>query len=93
MRSAMSISAAFTAASTGGGILRIVLTEGKKREIRRMCQHLGITLLRLKRVGFGPIRLQKLPLGKARPLSDLEAQKLEYADSAKKDVPKPDTIT
>jgi 23S rRNA pseudouridine2605 synthase len=55
--------------------LRIVLTEGKNREIRRMLAHLGHKVMRLRRIAIGPVRLDKLPRGKARRLSleELEA--------------------
>jgi len=49
--------------------LRIVLSEGKNREIRRMLAKLGHKVLKLKRIGLGPIQLDKLPRGKSRKLS------------------------
>lgn len=87
------VDATFTPRPTGGGILRISLTEGKKREIRRMCEALDIEIQRLKRVSIGPIELGSLPLGKARKLTDAEIKRLEKAVSGKKGVPKADTIT
>ena len=52
--------------------LRIVLTEGKNREIRRMLAQLGHKVMRLRRVAIGPIKLDRLPKGKARRLSEAE---------------------
>lgn len=49
--------------------LRIVLNEGRNREIRRMLAKLGHKVLQLKRTAIGPIQLDKLPRGKARKLS------------------------
>ena len=46
--------------------LRFVLVEGKHRQIRRMCEHVGLTVSGLKRVRIGGIRLGKLPEGKWR---------------------------
>lgn len=56
--------------------LRIVLTEGKNREIRRMLAKLGHKVMRLKRVAIGPVKLDRLPKGKARKLSLPELQAL-----------------
>jgi 23S rRNA pseudouridine2604 synthase len=46
--------------------LRFVLTEGKKRQIRRMCEQVGLRVLGLKRVRIGKLKLGKLPEGKWR---------------------------
>lgn len=46
--------------------LRFVLTEGRKRQIRRMCELVGLEAVGLKRVRIGAIRLGKLPEGKWR---------------------------
>jgi 23S rRNA pseudouridine2605 synthase len=46
--------------------LKIVLTEGKNREVRRMLAKLNHKVMRLRRVAIGPIKLDKLPKGKAR---------------------------
>lgn len=46
--------------------LRFVLTEGKKRQIRRMCEMVGLRILGLKRVRIGKLRLGNLPEGKWR---------------------------
>jgi 23S rRNA pseudouridine2604 synthase len=46
--------------------LRFVLTEGRKRQIRRMCASVGLKVLGLKRVRIGKLRLGNLPEGKWR---------------------------
>ena len=46
--------------------LRFVLTEGRKRQIRRMCELVGLKIVGLKRVRIGNIRLANLPEGKWR---------------------------
>ena len=48
--------------------LRFVLREGKKRQIRRMCEMVGLTVLALKRVRIGLVLLGELPPGKWRLL-------------------------
>lgn len=61
--------------------LCIVLTEGKKRHIRRMCEGLGYRVVRLIRVREGPIKLGDLPPGELRPLTLKEIESL-YAETA-----------
>jgi 23S rRNA pseudouridine2604 synthase len=46
--------------------LRFVLREGRKRQIRRMCELVGLKVVGLKRVRMGRITLGKLPLGQWR---------------------------
>lgn len=48
--------------------LRFTLTEGKKRQIRRMCEAVGLKVIGLKRVRIGKVRLGTLPPGKWRYL-------------------------
>ena len=48
--------------------LRFVLREGKKRQIRRMCEMVGLNVVGLKRVRIGSINLGKLPMGQWRYL-------------------------
>ncbi|OGA19277.1 MAG: pseudouridylate synthase [Betaproteobacteria bacterium RIFCSPLOWO2_02_FULL_63_19] len=48
--------------------LRFILQEGRKRQIRRMCELVGLEVLGLKRVRIGRVRLGELPLGKWRLL-------------------------
>jgi 23S rRNA pseudouridine2604 synthase len=48
--------------------LRFVLTEGKKRQIRRMCEQVGLMVVGLKRIRMGRIVLGNLPVGQWRYL-------------------------
>ena len=57
--------------------LRVVLCEGKNREIRRMLAKLGHKVMRLRRIAIGPVMLDKLPKGKARKLSLQELESLK----------------
>lgn len=52
--------------------LRFVLTEGKKRQIRRMCEAVGLRVVGLKRVRIGRITLGQLPVGQWRYLAPHE---------------------
>lgn len=52
--------------------LRFVLTEGRKRQIRRMCELVGLTVVGLKRVRIGRVMLGHLPLGQWRYLGPHE---------------------
>ncbi|MEK8085277.1 pseudouridine synthase [Aquabacterium sp. A3] len=52
--------------------LRFVLKEGRKRQIRRMCELVGLKVVGLKRVRMGRIPLGKLPLGQWRYLGPHE---------------------
>ncbi|MES2979907.1 MAG: pseudouridine synthase [Pseudomonadota bacterium] len=52
--------------------LRFVLTEGKKRQIRRMCEQVGLFVTGLKRVRIGHVNLGHLPVGQWRYLASHE---------------------
>lgn len=51
------------------GLVRFVLNEGRKRQIRRMCELVGLAVIDLQRVRIGPLFLGDLPEGKWRALS------------------------
>ena len=55
----------------------IVIQEGRNRQIRRMCEAAGLTVLRLCRVGEGKLHLGDLPVGKWRYLTDAEQSLLD----------------
>lgn len=52
--------------------LRFVLREGRKRQIRRMCDSVGLKVLGLKRVRIGSVVLGPLPMGQWRYLRETE---------------------
>lgn len=58
----------------GRAVVEIVLYEGRNREIRRMCEALGLEVARLKRTAMGPVRLGMLPQGKYRELTSEEVR-------------------
>lgn len=55
------------------GLIHFTLREGKKRQIRRMCESVGLRVTGLKRVRIGRIRLGDLPEGKWRYLLSSES--------------------
>lgn len=54
----------------------VTITEGRKREVRRLCSALGLGVERLVRVRFGPIELGDLPTGETRKLTPRERSAL-----------------
>ncbi|HET9195928.1 MAG TPA: pseudouridine synthase [Vicinamibacterales bacterium] len=56
--------------------LEITLTEGRNRQVRRMIEALGATVLKLVRVKIGSISIGTLPIGKWRTLTAAEVQAL-----------------
>jgi 23S rRNA pseudouridine2605 synthase len=64
--------------------LRITLSEGKNREIRRMLARLGHKVMRLRRIALGPVELGSLSSGKSRRLSNAELEALRLACNPEK---------
>ncbi len=58
------------------GALRLVMGEGRKREVRRMLDAVGLPVRRLVRVRVGPVRLGRLRAGEVRPLDPEEVRAL-----------------
>jgi pseudouridine synthase len=63
-------------------LLEVVMTEGRKREIRRMCETLGHAVITLFRTAIGPVGDPNLPSGESRPLSIGEVRSLYRAAGA-----------
>ena len=63
----------------GARAIDLVIAEGKKRQVRRMCKAVGLWLTALQRVAFGPLTLGDLPPGSTRPLTGQELQALRAA--------------
>lgn len=57
--------------------LRIAIHEGRKRQIRRMCEIAGMKVTRLRRIQEGSLRLGTLPAGKWRYLTEDEVIRLK----------------
>lgn len=64
--------------------LKIVLNEGKNREVRRMLAKLNHKVMRLRRVAIGPVRLDRLLKGKSRKLSLAELNALRKSSERRK---------
>lgn len=58
-------------------VLRLMLREGRNREVRRIFEALGYEVERLCRIGFGPLRLERLVPGEGRYLSKKEIADLK----------------
>lgn len=56
------------------GTLKIVVGEGKKHEVRLLVKAAGLTLLDLKRIRIGSLKLDQLPIGSYRQLSEKELE-------------------
>lgn len=57
--------------------LQVTLHEGRNRQIRRMCEVVGLDLLDLQRIAFGPLSLGTLKKGEYRQLTKKEVQSLQ----------------
>ena len=61
------------------GVLEIRISEGRKRQVRRMIEAVGHRVVALERVAFGPLRLERLAPGDHRRLSRAEIERLRKA--------------
>jgi 23S rRNA pseudouridine2605 synthase len=61
------------------GLLELTIREGRKRQVRRMCEAVGHRVTALERIAFGPLRLERLPEGDFRPLTPAEVERLRKA--------------
>ncbi|HEX2985562.1 MAG TPA: pseudouridine synthase [Caproiciproducens sp.] len=68
----------------GRVVLEIVLYEGRNRQIRKMCEQLGLEVARLKRIAIGPLKLGMLQPGKWRMLTSEEVKRLTAGVQADK---------
>ena len=60
----------------GRVVLEMILHEGKNREIRRMCEAVGLEVARLKRIQIGGVKMGMLKQGDWRDLTEVEVKKL-----------------
>jgi 23S rRNA pseudouridine2605 synthase len=57
--------------------LDVRLHEGRYRQVRRMCEAVGLAVKALHRHGYGPLQIGMLPKGLTRPLSEAEVRRLK----------------
>ncbi len=67
-------------------VVEIVLYEGRNRQIRRMCEMLGLEVIRLRRNAVGNVRLGMLPTGNWRYLTPNEVRDLVMMSGSKKKI-------
>ena len=53
-------------------LFRVTIHEGRNRQIRRLCERVGLTVTRLRRIAEGPLRLGDLKPGQSRALTEQE---------------------
>jgi 23S rRNA pseudouridine2605 synthase len=70
-----------------GDTIELTIHEGRKRQVKRMCEAVGHPVIRLERVRFGPLRLGDLAPGAYRRLSEAEVSLLRAAGSAARRAP------
>lgn len=77
-RASSARSVARGSSGTGGGraAVRLVLAEGRKREVRRMLETVGLPVRRLVRTRIGPVRLGRMRPGELRELEPAEVRDL-----------------
>jgi pseudouridine synthase len=66
--------------------IELTIHEGRKHQVRRMCEAVGHRVIDLRRVAFGPLRLGDLTAGRHRRLTAAEVQRLR--DSARDPQPR-----
>lgn len=63
----------------GRVVMEIVIREGRNRQVRKMCEAVGLEVARLKRTAIGPLRLGMLKPGEVRQLSKEELRAIRAA--------------
>ncbi len=65
--------------SEANSVVQFTLSEGKNREIRRICEKVGVNITKLKRIALGPLRLGNMKSGEYRELTSTELRSLKNA--------------
>jgi 23S rRNA pseudouridine2605 synthase len=66
------------------GVLEIAIREGRKRQVRRMCEAVGHRVVELERVAFGPLGLRGLAPGESQRLTKSEVERLREATAPRR---------
>jgi 23S rRNA pseudouridine2605 synthase len=85
---ARAISARLVGTRTGRAAVRMVMVEGRNREVRRMLDVVGHPVKRLVRTRLGPVRLGSLKAGRTRNLTPDEVRSLYEVSEKKRAVPR-----
>jgi 23S rRNA pseudouridine2605 synthase len=78
------VTVTITESDESGTVLKMTLQEGRNRQIRKMCEQVGLTVKRLSRVSIGNLKLNNLPVGKWRYLNAEEVAYLYKSTKHKK---------
>lgn len=70
---------------TNRTVLIFIIHEGRNRQIRKMCEAVGLAVLRLKRTEIAGVKLGMLPQGKWRNLNEKELRRLSSVTQERKD--------
>jgi 23S rRNA pseudouridine2605 synthase len=57
-------------------LIELTISEGRKRQVKRMCEAVGHPVRELERIAFGPLRLGGMGMGKVRLLTPAEVARL-----------------
>jgi pseudouridine synthase len=59
--------------------IELTIREGRKRQVKRMCEAVGHPVAELSRIAFGPLRLRGLAPGQHRRLTAAEVERLRQS--------------
>ncbi|OQA06968.1 MAG: Ribosomal large subunit pseudouridine synthase B [Firmicutes bacterium ADurb.Bin373] len=68
----------------GNALLEITIHEGRKHQVKRMCEYIGHPVMRLKRIKFGDLRIDDLKPGQYRHLTGDELKTLKEKSGLEK---------
>lgn len=76
---AQALEARPVAHAAAGDVIEVAMAEGRRREVRRLCEAVGIPVVDLERIALGPVHLGRLYLGGTRRLHAAEERRLYEA--------------